>query len=335
MKRKVGFAAAVFSGALLLAACSGGEGDVDREAGEANSSYSFTIDASGLNTSTPYSGIGFGWDVDTCNALGNIPYEICGTVVGDASMSGTTIKLSGTASNSAASQTMSLGAPLMETSSSSLSFERVVCGNLYPISEDGALKSAGAVTCIGQGKDGVHNPWGIGGLEGGTMFGWTQVVPGSPNEGLVINFEDWPVPVAMTSRDSVALGKSAIDSSTAQNSVNLLLRQGDSDAGTTITKLEFTDDPTQYSITSFQTWGGVTSDSGSTGVTITADANRHRSFAVATWFNAATDDSSIPTDVNVSSTFPDKLNFAFCGTLTATFSDSSSEPSPPFLAGLP
>lgn len=86
---------------------------------------------------------------------------------------------------------------------------------------------------------------------------------------------------------------------------------------TGVSSMEFTPSGA-YSITSGQPWEGVSAQTTSSGLSITAQAGRHDSSGPAQWF---TQNSSAMVGGNSYSASPSELNFAFSGTLTLNGAD--------------
>lgn len=78
----------------------------------------------------------------------------------------------------------------------------------------------------------------------------------------------------------------------------------------------------EYCITSGQPWEGVSTDETSDSGTIIVKAGRKGSKDVAEWFKDKVEDGSL-IGCSSSSKYPEKLNFAFTGTLSFTHSNKS------------
>ncbi|CAA0110581.1 Uncharacterised protein [BD1-7 clade bacterium] len=80
---------------------------------------------------------------------------------------------------------------------------------------------------------------------------------------------------------------------------------------------DFTFELDDYSITKGQPWEGVSTDETSDSGTLIVKAGRKGSKDVAKWFKDKSDGGSV-VGCSSSSKYPDKLNFAFTGTLIFT-----------------
>jgi hypothetical protein len=281
----------------------------------------------------------FGHDSASCAAIGN-PVG-CGLMATDDNVApdflccdkngGSTITLAGDHESQAKQIVQTLNDAYGENDiywekSGDETLQRIVCGNLYPWESwsegDQERPERGALTCIGSMSGKGSNPWMIGGPIGDSGYGW------QPSGGFM--WETYYVDVNFHNKSTLYFNMSSSGGTKSHpNQFVLGIREGKGATG--IQSLSF--EQTEYSITANQPWGGL-QQSMETGIQliVTITAGRHLSSGPAGFFNTETAEGAVlPTAVNLDKS-PTGLNFASCGTLTATFTDGSSS-SDPFCIG--
>ena len=332
---------AVALSALVLAACGapsgqGEQGTSDASASAGASELLGQAPGGEVNQTdfslTVYSGElgpdGGSFVLDTsaaaCAAIGNPPG--CGQYASNSSPSfgccdddgGQTITLGGNHESAAQAIMKTLEDAFGEDNllwqkSGNKTLQRIVCGNLYPWNDSPPAPSIGALTCIGSMSGDGENPWMIGGPVGDTRYGWQR------SGGFM--WEDFYVPVAFHNRSTVYFNKTGSGGGTSRSN-EFILQVNQGPGSLRVVGLDYTQ--TEYSITNKQPWNGITVvDQPGAQLMVTINAGRHASSGPAGYFVAETGGIMMPTATNTDSQ-PTNLNFASCGTLTATFSDGSS-----------